>query len=65
MSATPRPDLLDIEEAAEYLHVSVRWVRGAIAHRRIAFIKVGQLVRFDRKVLDAYLAERVVEAEER
>lgn len=41
------PHLLTIEELAEHLGVTVRHVRRQVAERRVPFIKVGRLVRFD------------------
>lgn len=67
MSSTSRKTpgrLLDIEQAAEYLGVTERWVRRAIADRRIPFSRVGRLVRFDPRDLDAYLASNRVESKE-
>ena len=47
--------LLDVQEAADYLHVPVRFIRRLIAERRIAFHKCGRYVRFQRSDLDAFL----------
>ncbi len=48
MSRTePLPHLLTIEQLADHLGVTVRHVRGQIAERRVPYIKVGRLVRFD------------------
>ncbi len=41
------PHLLTIDELAEHLGVTVRHVRRQIAERRVPYIKVGRLVRFD------------------
>ena len=54
------PGLLDVAQTADRLGVTVRWVRRAIAERRIPFIKVGRYVRFDPEELDAFVeANRV------
>jgi excisionase family DNA binding protein len=53
---------LDVDEAAAYLGVTRRWVRRAIAERRIPYIKLGQYVRLDPRDLDAYLEHRRVPA---
>lgn len=53
---------LDIAHAAAYLGVSERWVRRAVAERRVRHYKVGKLLRFDPRDLDAFLAEGVREA---
>lgn len=55
-------DMLPCPEAADVLGVSERWVRRAVAERRIPFVKVGRLIRFRRSDLDAYIAANTVEA---
>jgi excisionase family DNA binding protein len=55
------PRLLDITEAAEYLHTSVRHMRDLVYRRRIAYYKVGKLVRFDPTDLDLWLQSARVE----
>jgi excisionase family DNA binding protein len=54
--------LLDPDAAAERLGVSVRWIRRAVAERRLPFIKVGRFVRFRPADLDAYIAAQLVPA---
>jgi len=48
--------LLTVEEAAERLGTSTRFVRRLIFERRIAFVKVGRHVRITPGDLDAYVA---------
>ena len=48
--------LLTVEEAAERLGTSTRFVRRLIFERRIAFVKVGRHVRIAPADLDAYVA---------
>jgi len=55
--------LLDAAEAAEYLGVTERWVRRAIKERRIPFVKLGAMVRFEPEALDRYLDSARVEPE--
>ncbi len=55
------PLLLDVKAAGEYLNIGERFVRRLIAERRIAFTKVGRLVRLDTADLDAFLAAGRVE----
>ncbi|HVV09716.1 helix-turn-helix domain-containing protein [Amycolatopsis sp.] len=51
---------LNVEQAAEYLNTSVRFVRRLIAERRVAFHKVGAHVRLAVEDLEAFvLAGRV------
>lgn len=47
VGATPLPRLLDIPAVAEHLGISERHVRRLVADRRIPYLKVGGLVRFD------------------
>jgi len=48
--------LLTVEEAAERLGTSTRFVRRLIFERRIAFVKMGRHVRITPVDLDAYVA---------
>ena len=49
--------LLDVEQAAALLNVSVRFVRRLIAERRIAVHRIGRHVRLTRADLEAYVAQ--------
>jgi excisionase family DNA binding protein len=53
--------LLTVEEAAERLGTSTRFVRRLIAERRIAYVKVGRHVRLDPADVEAFIAARRVE----
>lgn len=53
--------LLSVEEAAERLGTSPRFVRRLIAERRIAFTKLGRHVRIDSADIDAFVAAGRVE----
>jgi excisionase family DNA binding protein len=55
--------LMTTHEAAEYLSVTERWIRRAIANRTIPKVKLGGLVRLHVADLDAY-AERQRQAGE-
>lgn len=56
MTATNRPDpLLDVEEVAQRLGVTVRLVRRNVAAREIPFIKLRRLLRFDPAEIDAWV----------
>jgi excisionase family DNA binding protein len=48
--------LLSVEQAAERLGTSVRFVRRLVFERRIAFVKVGRHVRITTADLDTYIA---------
>ena len=53
--------LLSVEQAAERLGTSVRFVRRLIAERRIAYVKVGRYVRLDPTDVEAFIAASRVE----
>ena len=56
-------NLMDIGGVAELLSVRVRYVRRLVAERRIPYIKLGHLLRFDRVQIDEWLERsRVDEA---
>jgi excisionase family DNA binding protein len=57
-----RDNLLTVEEAADRLGTSVRFVRRLIAERRIAYVKVGRHVRIDEADLVEFVAAGRVEA---
>jgi excisionase family DNA binding protein len=54
--------LLTIREAADRLGVTERWMRAAVDERRIPFVKVGRLIRFQKASLDAYIEAQTVPA---
>lgn len=45
--------LLDIGDLAELLNISVRHVRRLVAERRVPYLKVGHLVRFEPAAIDS------------
>jgi excisionase family DNA binding protein len=53
--------LLSVEEAAERLGTSPRFIRRLIAERRITFTKLGRHVRIDSSDIDAFIAAGRVE----
>ena len=55
MSKKNEPRFLDVPGVAQYLNISERWVRRAVAERRIPFVKAGALLRFDRVELDEWI----------
>lgn len=61
---TTYPPLIGIEEVAERLGVSTRYVRRLVAERRIAFLKIGHLLRFDVEVVDAWIEACAVNADD-
>jgi len=52
------PVLMNIEQVAEHLGVSVRHVRRLVAERRIPFIKWGHLLRFDPTQIRSWIADQ-------
>jgi len=54
--------LLSVEEAAERLGTSPRFIRRLVAERRIAFTKIGRHVRIDTSDIDVFIAAGRVEA---
>ena len=47
--------LLDVHEVAARLNITVRHVRRLVAERRIPYLKVGSLLRFDPTEINAWL----------
>ena len=54
-NADALPQLLTIDQLAERLGVSVRHIRRLVAERRVPYLKVGWLVRFDPAEITAWL----------
>jgi len=48
--------LLTVDQAAERLGTTTRFIRRLRAERRIAVIKLGKHIRIDSNDLDAYIA---------
>ena len=57
--------LLTVDEAAERLGTSTRFIRRLIAERRIAYTKLGRHVRIAARDLDAFVASGRVEPRSR
>jgi excisionase family DNA binding protein len=53
--------LLSVEQAAERLGTSVRFVRRLVFERRIAYVKLGRHVRIAARDLDAFIRTSRVE----
>lgn len=47
--------LLDVNDVAVRLGVTVRFVRRLVAERRVPYVKVGKFVRFDPAELEAWV----------
>lgn len=52
--------LMTVNEAADALHTSVRFVRRLIAERRIEFVKVGRHVRIRESALISFVAAATI-----
>ena len=50
--------LLDASEAAELLHVPVRWIREGARTGRLPCVRLGRYVRFRRSTLTAWVEEQ-------
>jgi excisionase family DNA binding protein len=59
--AASKPRLLGVEEVAERLGVTPRYVRRLVAERRIRFVKVGHLLRFEGDDLDDWIERNCTE----
>jgi excisionase family DNA binding protein len=46
---------MNVEEVADRLGVNVRYVRRLVAERRMRYVKVGHLIRFDPDDVDAWV----------
>ncbi len=53
--------LLDIKELSDYLGITEGTVYVWVCHRKIPYIKVGRLVKFDVKKIEKWLEESSVE----
>lgn len=51
--------ILNFVEAANYLKVKQSWLRMAIFQKKIPFIKVGRLIRFDLDQLNEWLQKNM------
>lgn len=54
--------LLTVDDAAERLRTSPRFIRRLIEERRIRYVKLGSHVRIEPEVLEAYIAANRVES---
>ena len=53
---------LNKSELAEYLGIKEGTVSVWVCHKKIPYVKVGRLVKFDLRNIDKWLEERSVEA---
>jgi excisionase family DNA binding protein len=58
-STTQLHKLLDVEEAADYLAVSVPWIYKATRERRLPVVRIGRSLRFQLASLDRFIPEEL------
>jgi excisionase family DNA binding protein len=51
-----------LEDVADRLGVNERYVRRLIAERRVPYLKIGHLIRFDPNDIDQWIAQTRVAA---
>ncbi len=51
---------LSLEQAAEYLNVTVRAIRNWIAFGKIEYVKMGKYVRFRKEYLEKWVEKQTV-----
>jgi len=58
MTMTKR--LVNIQAASEYLGLSVHTLYTMVSQRRIPFVKVGRLTKFDVSLLDKWISQHTI-----
>jgi excisionase family DNA binding protein len=58
---TPRQRFLGVKDLAEYLGVPINTLRSWVWMRKIPYIKLGRIVKFDLRDIDEWIRERKVE----
>lgn len=54
------PKLLTVNEVSEYIGIAADTIYTMVSQRRIPYVKVGRLVKFNQVALDAWLKEHTV-----
>ena len=54
--------LITIKEASEYLGISVNTLYSWVSQKKIDYVKIGRLTKFDLRVLDRYIDNNTVES---
>ena len=52
--------LLTVQELAEYIGISKDTIYSHVSQRRIPFVKIGRLLKFDLKAIDDWIAQNSV-----
>ena len=60
MSSIGQHRLLNVQQAAAYTGLSPHTVYAMVSQRRIPFVKVGRLVKFDVELLDKWIKQNTV-----
>lgn len=60
----PQPELMDIKEAAQRLHISVSYLYVLVDRRGIVCCRAGQRILFSTEQIESYLARVLVPAAE-
>ena len=60
MSPIGQHRLLNVHQAAAYTGLSPHTVYAMVSQRRIPFVKVGRLVKFDVELLDKWIKQNTV-----
>jgi len=53
--------LISSKELSDYLGVSLNTIRSWVWMKRIPYLKLGRLVRFDMNTIEAWLKDRAVD----
>lgn len=62
MQLPPIISLMNVQQAAQYLNVSVSTLYGWAWQRKLPFVKVGRALRFDRADLETFVRANRFEA---
>jgi excisionase family DNA binding protein len=52
--------LITIQEAAEYTGLSVHTLYTMVSQKRIPYVKLGRLTKFDPKAIDTWIGQNTV-----
>ena len=52
------PGLIDVEHVSEHLGVKVNTVYSWVNQRKIPYVKVGRLIKFDLQDINQWIADR-------
>ncbi len=54
--------LITIKEASEYLGIKVNTLYSWVSQKKIDYVKMGRLTKFDIRVLDKFIENNTIEA---